>query len=99
MKFTLNNNQTFPYKALKRLGQIQIFWQKWIVAGLNKNLYRFLNFKDEPVVFAIYHTAKVRAHRKNSIDQSSLPNNLTALLVSYWFIGWIFYSNPIGPMF
>jgi hypothetical protein len=56
-------------------------------SGVNKNFYWFFNFKDEPVAFAIYHTAKVKAHRKNSIDQSSLPNYLAAFLASYWFIG------------
>jgi hypothetical protein len=28
----------------------KLFWQKWILLGPNKSLYRFLSFKDEPLM-------------------------------------------------
>jgi hypothetical protein len=46
--------------------------------GQNKNLYWFLNFKDEPLM---------SCRLCDYIFWSLLPNYLAVLLVTFWFIG------------
>jgi hypothetical protein len=51
--------------------------------GQNKNLYWFLNFKDEPLM---------SCRLCHYIFWSLLPNYFAVLLVTFWFIGWTINS-------
>ncbi len=56
-------------------------WSKY-----TKSLYYLFNIEDEPllwaVVFATFQAVKVKTYGRNTIYWSSLPNHLTALLVT-----------------
>ncbi len=63
---------------------------------LNKSLYGFLNFEDEPlgaVVFAIFHAVKVK--KKYGRNWSVLDGDLEEVSHKFYFSN-LFPSEPLG---